>query len=128
MKRLPRNCRTVDRNKLRGLIGLTKKSGNLIVGTELTVAELRKDHKTPYLVLLASDASDNTVKRIRNGCAFHKRPLEVLPLAAEELGLLVGKKGAVACVSVINEGLARAIAENVRDGNNDSKQREDQIW
>ena len=118
----------MDRNKLRGLIGLTRKSGNLIVGTELTVAELRKDHKTPYLVLLANDASENTVKRIGNGCAFHKRTLEVLPIGAEELGHLVGKKGAVACVSVTNEGLARAIAENLRGGNNDSKQREDQIW
>ena len=53
-------------NKLAGLIGLCRKSGNLACGA--TAAETAIKRKTCYLVLIAGDCGDSIRKKIVNLC------------------------------------------------------------
>ena len=98
----------MENSKANGMLGLCKKAGKLIVGTDLTVKAIR-EQKGVYLVLLARDASDNTVKRITDCCTHYEVPLRTLPLTTEELGHLVGKGSAVAAAGVSDRDFASAI-------------------
>ena len=76
----------------------------------MVLSAIRAGKRTPALVLLASDASANTQKRIRNCCAYYKVKLLDLPLDAGEFGHLTGKRSAVAAAGVLDRGFAEAIA------------------
>ncbi|BDP50254.1 50S ribosomal protein L7/L12 [Enterococcus faecium] len=54
---------TVNRQKAMNLIGLAMRAGKLITGEELTIAEIRK--QKAKLVFVATDASENTRKKIK---------------------------------------------------------------
>ena len=115
-------------NKLNGLLGLCKKSGNLIVGSDPVLSAIRNKKRAPALVLLAADASANTQKRIRNCCAYYKIKLFGLPLDADTLGHLTGKRGAVAVAGVLDSGFAEAIGRLLQESdpeNIDREHRED---
>ena len=98
----------MENSKATGMLGLCKKAGRLIVGTDLTVKAIR-EKKGVYLVLLASDASDNTVKRATDCCTHYGVTCRTLPVTTEELGRLVGKGSAVAAAGVSDREFASAI-------------------
>ena len=111
-------------NKLNGLLGLCKKSGNLIIGSEQVLSAIRAKKRAPELVLLAADASENTRKRIRNCCEFYKIKYQPLPLDAETLGHLIGKRGTVAVAGVLDRGFAEAISKLLPENEPESMDRE----
>ena len=55
------------------------------------------------LVLLASDASDNTKKQLQDKASFYKVPVETLPYGMLELGHAIGKDHTVA-IAILEEG------------------------
>ena len=62
------------------------------------------------LLLLASDASPNTVKRAQNLLRGHRAPLETLPWEKETLSALLGRRGcAILCFTDLS--LASRFAE-----------------
>lgn len=87
-------------------IGLGRRAGKLIVGTEMVCDGVR-DGKV-LLILMASDASDNSKKRIL-GCAdYYNAEIETIDITTEELGAAIGKT-AVACVGITDENIVRLI-------------------
>lgn len=76
-------------NKLLGLLGICEKAGRLFSG-ELPCEKSVKAGKTK-LCLLASDASENTVKQFQDMCSFRNVPIRSLPLTKAELGRAIGK-------------------------------------
>lgn len=76
-------------NRLKGAIGLARKAGALAVGTELVRTAVRS--KKAAVVLLASDASPNAVKRAEGLSAHYRVPLLRLPLTMAELGAAAGR-------------------------------------
>ena len=52
------------------MLGLARKAGKLAAGTEHVTDAVRS--RRAVIVLPANDISDNTVKRIRDCCAFYK--------------------------------------------------------
>ena len=94
-------------NKLLNLIGLAKKAGKLELGEEPAGAAARAKHAR--LLLLASDAADNTRRRaLHFGEAGECICLEI-PAAKAELGRALGRTSC-AVLSVTDTGLACAIA------------------
>ena len=97
----------MEERKLSGMLGICRKAGKLTIGTEQVVKAIR-EHKSIALALVSSDASENTVKRIKNCCAFYGIPYETLPFDREELGHHIGKSD-TAVVGVSGQDLASAI-------------------
>ena len=103
---------TVNSKKLLGYLGLARKEGMLAFGTESVMDAVRgglKGGRKPYIVLLASDASANTKKRIENGCAYYRIQCRALPVGSDMLGHAIGKAGCIAAVGLMDEGFARAV-------------------
>ena len=95
-----------------GLLGLCVKAGRAVVGVPLICAALQTGakNKTPLAVVLASDCSANTAKRITDRTAFYGVPLVHLPIDTATLAHAVGKRdAAVAAVGVTEQNLAAAI-------------------
>ncbi len=106
-------------------IGLCRRAGALVFGTNMTVEAVRSPSK-PALVLYTGDASDNTKKKLTDACAFHHVKILALDRAidGETLAKAIGKTGSVSCVGITNEGLARTVvkvnnAEKTEKADND---------
>ena len=101
-------------NKVLGLLGLAKKAGQLEVGEEPTGAAARA--KDARLLLIASDAADNSYRRLRHfadagACLYAK-----LPCTKDELGSALGRT-ACAMVAVTDVGFAEAVAKKLAEDN-----------
>ncbi len=94
-------------------LGLAKKAGKIIAGTERVTDEIRSGGKSGRicLVLLASDASENTKKRIFNCCLFYQKKSAICGLDTSALGKAIGKAGKTAAVGITDQGLANAIVQ-----------------
>jgi len=95
------------------LLGMAKQAGAVAVGVEGVRSLCRSGRAR--LVLIASDCSDNSKKRIADCCAFYKVQLVPLSLTMGELGHATGA-GDTAAVAVRDAGLARAIHSSLPPG------------
>lgn len=99
-------------NKILNLLGLAKKAGKLEVGEEPTGAAARA--KDARLLLIASDAADNSFRRLKHfadaGACLYAR----LPCTKDELGRAVGRTSC-AMVAVTDIGFAEAVAEKLAE-------------
>ncbi|CAH0346149.1 YlxQ family RNA-binding protein [Bacillus sp. CECT 9360] len=87
------------------LLGLANRARKLISGEELVIKEVRSGKAK--LVLLASDASANTEKKISDKCSFYKVPIKRVENRSM-LGQAIGKEARVT-VAVLDEGFARKL-------------------
>ncbi len=85
-------------------VGLCRKAGKLILGTDEVCLALR-GAKKPFGVLAANDISENTAKRLRDKCATYGVPLCRLEADCQTLAHAIGKKTKVAAVAVTDQGL-----------------------
>lgn len=90
--------------KVYSYIGLSARSRNLVSG-EFSTEKAVKNF-TACLVLVASDASDNTKKLFRNKCIFYEVPCYEFG-TKEKLGHALGKE-ICASLAFTDEGLANA--------------------
>ncbi len=88
-----------------GLVSLARKAGKLARGEEMTKNAIRA--RRCFLVILASDAGANTVKSIRNSCAYYCVPY-VIGADKASLGRATGS-AARAVVGILDEGFANGI-------------------
>lgn len=79
-------------NKLKGSIGLSRRAGMLVAGTEKAV-KLVQSGKAG-LLLLDENASANTQKLCGDKCRYHQVPLIVLENGS--LGEAIGNDGVIA--------------------------------
>ena len=105
-------------NKLLGRLGFAKKAGKLITGCELTTDAVRKQANQPAnrrntggVIMIAADASANTVKKAVNCCAYYQTACYRLPIGKEELSGAIGKMSLMSVCGVFDEGFAKAIKE-----------------
>ena len=91
-------------------IGLARKAGKVIVGTDAVCDEIRKNKI--MLVLSAADISDNTKKKISDCCSYYNVKLHSCKLSKEELGHAIGKPFA-ACIGITDQNLSLLIGRNL---------------
>lgn len=96
--------------QLRFSIGLARKAGKVVVGTDMVCDGIRK--KKIVLALCAEDVSDNTKKKISDCCSYYKVRLSFCSMTKDELGNAIGKPFA-ACIGITDANLSELISRNL---------------
>lgn len=100
----------MDNNNISGLLGLARKAGKVELGEE-AVAIAARHHKA-RVILFASDAADNTLRRRGSLSEQGSCPAVVLPLTKAELGGAMGRN-ACAVLALTDVGLAAAVMKKL---------------
>ncbi len=98
-----------DERKLLRALGLCARARKLIFGTPM-ICDAMKGQKKLFLVLSASDNSENTEKRLRDRCAYYGVPHAVLSADGETLAHALGKSARLAAVAVSDENMYRLVS------------------
>ena len=99
-------------DKILNMIGLAKKAGRLEVGEEPTGAAARA--RDARLLLLASDAAENSARRLRHFADAGQCLWVRLPVTKDALGSAVGRSSCAMC-AVTDIGFATAIAKKLAE-------------
>ncbi|MBO4924973.1 MAG: ribosomal L7Ae/L30e/S12e/Gadd45 family protein [Clostridia bacterium] len=89
-----------------GLLGLACRSGQITLGADLALREIRAGRAEAALI--DGEASDGTKKKILDACAYRGLPAHMLP--AGELSRACGKEGRMAA-ALKKGGLTARILE-----------------
>ena len=98
-------------DRILSMMGLANKAGKLVSG-EFASEKAVKDGKA-RLVIIASDASDNTKKLFYDKCRSYSVPVRVYA-DKESIGSALGKRTR-ASTAVTDEGFARSILQKIDD-------------
>ncbi|MGP6147512.1 L7Ae/L30e/S12e/Gadd45 family ribosomal protein [Jeotgalibaca sp. A122] len=74
------------------LLGLAVKAGKLITGEELTIKSIQRNEAK--LVIVASNASDNTREKLINKCKYYNVPLDI-SFTTDEISAAIGKSRSI---------------------------------
>lgn len=86
------------------LLGLMQRARALTTGEELVVKAIQS--QKAKTVILSSDASANTKKKISDKCSFHKIPFFIAG-TRYELGHAIGKEARVV-IAILDDGFSKA--------------------
>ena len=100
-----------NRDKVLSLIGLAMKAGRCASGEMMTENETKSGKAK--LVIVASDASENTKKKFRDMCKFYKVPIYIYG-DKDTLGHAMGKEFR-ASLAILDEGFADGIQRELKD-------------
>ena len=102
--------------RVRGMLGFAMRARKIILGTEQVCAALGKRGRV-RLVLIARGVSDATRKKLTVKCEFYGVRVIEPTIDRDELGRLLGKTYAPACVAITDDGFAREILLACGDNN-----------
>lgn len=97
-------------DKVLSLLGLAKKAGRLVSGEE-PVGGAARAHDA-RLILLASDAADNTVRRAKHFAEAGECLCAAVPASKDDLGRAVGRTSC-AMLAITDVGFAEAAAKKL---------------
>ena len=92
------------------LLGLATRARKVVTGTESVIRALRA--KTLHLVVLASDASENTRKKIRDKSSFYATPV-LETMTSEEMSHAIGKHD-IKALGLTDPGFSKALVNETR--------------
>ena len=99
----------MNQNRALSMLGIATKSGKTVTG-EFSTEKAVKEGKA-FLVIVASDASDNTKKKFRNMCDYYQVTMKEFA-DKDSLGAACGKDFR-ASLAVIDEGLSKAVLKKM---------------
>lgn len=100
----------MEQNRTLGLLSISRKGGNLTVGEEQVGAVARAGRAR--LLLVASDASDHTVRRARSFVAGTAQPMLIVSFTKDELGQALGVSSC-AIAAITDVRLAQAFVKTL---------------
>lgn len=106
--------KTGSERKLLSLLGFAARGRKLICGTDLCRDSIRRGNA--ILTIVASDASENTKKRIMDACKYYESDMCIAPIKASELSHQIGKVGEIMVISITDIHFADGIAALFDDG------------
>lgn len=92
-----------------GLLGLANKSGNVVTGQDNIINKIKKG--IVKMVIVATDASDNTKKLYRDKCKYYN-VLCIESGTIEELSNAIGKVNRVA-VGICDDGFTKGLLAKI---------------
>ena len=108
--------------RLKGMLGFAMRAGKVIIGTELVCSAMASRGKDrARLLLIASDASDGTKKKLLHKAEFYGVEVLITNIDSSELGRLLGKLYAPASVAIIDDRFAEEIAKTCRTDNSETE-------
>lgn len=90
------------------MLGLARKAGKTVQGTEMICEQMRAK-KQPVLILVSSEASDGTRRRLLYKSSFYRIPCLVVDVTAEVLGHWLGAHRPIVSVGVMDGGFAEQL-------------------
>ena len=99
--------------KILNYLGIARRAGFLISGTDAVIASLEKKAK---LVIVATDASDATKDKISRKCFYYKVNI-LQEFNTEELAIAVGQNNPK-ILAITDEGIANQIKKIIERGEN----------
>ena len=93
--------------KLCGMIGLARRAGKTVIGTDLVCRAMPKGQVR--LVLISASASAPTKKKLSVKSDFYGIKWIEAEIDTERLGAILGKSGTVATVAIVDNGFAEEI-------------------
>ena len=100
----------MEHNKSLGLLSISRKGGNIVLGEEQVGAQARASRAR--LVILASDAGGHTVRRAKSFVAGTAQPLVTVPFTKDELGDALGTTSC-AIAAITDVRLAQAFVKTL---------------
>ncbi len=96
------------------MLGFAMRAGKVTVGTEMTLAGVKKTGKGRVkLVLITETASAGTKKKITGKCEFYGVEYIITEISASTLGERLGKLYAPSAVGITDDGFAKEIKQCV---------------
>ena len=101
------------KNEMRffGMLGFAMRAGKVETGTDVVCTLLPKS--TVKLVIIASDASDSTRKKLKNKCEFYNVECIEPDVDSELLSSRLGKSSTTVCVAIKDEGFKDEILKTL---------------
>ena len=109
-------------DRLLGMLGLAARARQLAIGSSLACDAIARG---AYLALSASDASQNTEKRMRDRSDFYECKYLRLEYTSSELAHAIGKSGSVAAVAVTDPNFASAIERLINSSDAEQPKQKD---
>ena len=115
----------MNQNRIYSMLGIAMKAGKVVSGEFATDKSIKEG--SAFLVIIASDASDNTKKKFSNSCEFYEVPRFIYG-TKEELGRAIGRDMR-SSLAIRDEGFAKSLTKHLeiacnengdRDGENES--------
>ncbi len=100
----------MEHNRSLGLLSISRKGGNIVLGEEQVGAQARASRAR--LVILASDAGGHTVRRAKSFVAGTAQPLITVPYTKDELGDALGTTSC-AIAAITDVRLAQAFVKTL---------------
>ena len=97
-------------DRLLSFLGLCRRAGKLVIGND-PLRETVEEGKA-FLVLAASDISENTLKKINTAVSEGKVPFYKVDRTKDEISFSLGKT--CACLAVIDKGFADRLLELIK--------------
>ena len=105
----------MQNDRLVGMIGLARRAGKTVIGTEQICLALSKRRKDMVLVLISSSASSQTKKKITLKCEFYGVKATEISIDMDRLAKALGKTFATAAVAITDCNFAEAIMSRIRE-------------
>lgn len=93
-------------------LGIARRSGNIILGTDGVIGSLSR--KKLALVIVTEDSSASTKDKLDKKCHFYQVPM-IVKYQASELSQAIGVKG-IHVIGVTNQGLASGFMKALERG------------
>lgn len=98
-------------NKIFSMIGMAMKAGKVVSGEFMTEKSVKSG--IAALVIVSTEASENTMKMFRNMCTFYHVPMFCYG-TKDELGHCIGKEFR-ASLAIEDEGFAKSIMKRLKE-------------
>lgn len=101
----------MDKTKLLKCIGLAARARKIIFGAELTCDGVRE--KDTELVILSSEASEGTKKRVVRACTENDVECHIIDASVVDLASAVGKSKPLAVIGITDKNLCVPVRQNI---------------
>jgi len=91
-------------------VGLARKAGKVVLGSDNVYEKMHTG--SVCLVMVSSEASDNTKKKLKNRAEYTKTDIYVIDVSQEELGKSVGTELA-SCVGITDNNFKILITKSI---------------
>lgn len=94
------------------MLGLCRRAGEIIIGTDLVTKSLPS--KRVKLVIYTSDASQNTEKKITDKCKFYGVECIKAECVSDIISNAIGKSGSVCVLGITDESFSNELKKLIR--------------
>ncbi|AEB29780.1 hypothetical protein CAR_c10870 [Carnobacterium sp. 17-4] len=86
----------IEEQKVLNLLGMATRAGKLTTGEDLSLKEIR--NQSAKIVIVATDASENTKKKVSDKCSYYEIPF-IIHFTRSELSQAIGRERTICTIT-----------------------------